>query len=146
MTRGRSASRTSTAESSSSCSRRATVAPVVDQVQFSPYEYRKALLDAVRAERDRARGVQPARAPGRTSASEVVARIAQRLGRTPAQVLLRWCIQQRLPVIPKSTHRERIEENAQLFDFTLSDADIAELDRLDGTGGTERAVESKWWS
>jgi len=66
-------------------------------------------------------------------------------GRAPAQVLLRWCIERGIPVIPKSTHRERIAENAQLFDFQLSDEDIAELDALDRTGGTDRALEHKWW-
>ena len=40
--------------------------------------------------------------------------------RTPAQVPLRWCVQHSVPVIPKSTHRERIEENAGIFDFALS--------------------------
>ena len=54
-------------------------------------------------------------------------------------------MQQGLPVIPKSTHRERIEENAQIFDFKLSDEDVAELDALDETGGTDRALERKWW-
>jgi diketogulonate reductase-like aldo/keto reductase len=39
----------------------------------------------------------------------------------------------------------RIAENAGVFDFTLSDRDMAELDALDGTDGTDRAVESKWW-
>jgi 2,5-diketo-D-gluconate reductase A len=48
-------------------------------------------------------------------------------------------------VIPKSTHRERIKENAEIFDFTLSDEDIADLDALDETGGTDRALERKWW-
>jgi pimeloyl-ACP methyl ester carboxylesterase len=61
------------------------------------------------------------------------------------QVLLRWCIERGIPVIPKSTHRERIAENAQLFDFRLSDEDIAELDALDRTGGTDRALERTWW-
>ena len=69
----------------------------------------------------------------------------ERHGRTPAQVLLRWCIERGIPVIPKSTHRERIAENAQLFDFRLSDEDIAELDALDRTGGTDRALERTWW-
>ena len=44
--------------------------------------------------------------------------------------------------IPRSTHRERIAENAEIFDFALSDEDTAALDALDETGGTERAVES----
>ena len=54
-------------------------------------------------------------------------------------------IEARSAVIPKSTHRERIEENAQIFDFTLSDDDMADLDALDRTGGTDRALERKWW-
>jgi 2,5-diketo-D-gluconate reductase A len=74
-----------------------------------------------------------------------VKRLASRIGRTPAQVLLRWCLQRNLIVIPKSTHRNRIEENAHIFDFTLSTADMAELDALDETGGTDRAFEDKWW-
>jgi 2,5-diketo-D-gluconate reductase A len=74
-----------------------------------------------------------------------VAQIAQRHGRTPAQVLLRWCIERGIPVIPKSTHRERIAENGALFDCGLSVDDVAELDALDRTGGTDRALESKWW-
>jgi Aldo/keto reductase family len=72
-------------------------------------------------------------------------RIAQRLGRTPAQVLLRWCIERDVPLIAKSAHRDRIAENAQIFDFTLSNADMAELGALDRTGGTQRALERKWW-
>jgi 2,5-diketo-D-gluconate reductase A len=60
-------------------------------------------------------------------------------------VLLRWSIERAIPVIPKSTHRERIAENAQLFDFELSAQDVAELDALDRTGSTDRALERKWW-
>jgi 2,5-diketo-D-gluconate reductase A len=85
---------------------------------------------------------------GRHLASETAARIAQRFGRTTAQVLLRWCVERGLPVIPKfpkSTHRERIAENARIFDFQLSERDLSELDVLDRTGGTGRAVEGKWW-
>jgi diketogulonate reductase-like aldo/keto reductase len=51
-------------------------------------------------------------------------------------VLLRWCVQRGVPVIPKSTHRERISENAKVFDFQPTDVDMAELDGLDRTGGT----------
>jgi 2,5-diketo-D-gluconate reductase A len=74
-----------------------------------------------------------------------VIEIAERIGRTPAQVLLRWGLQRDAIVIPKSTHRERIEENAKIFDFTLSDHDMAALDALDRTGGTAEARERKWW-
>jgi diketogulonate reductase-like aldo/keto reductase len=122
----------------------ATVPPVVDQVQFSPYEYRKALLDSCRQNGIALEAYSPL-GTGRHLTSDTVARIARRHGRTPAQVLLRWCIERGIPVIPKSTHRERIAENAQVFDFLLSAEDLAELDALDRTGGTDRALERTWW-
>ncbi len=118
--------------------------PAVNQVQFSPYEFRKALLDECEQ-----RGiVLEAYSPlghGRHLGSEVATTIARRLGRTPAQVLLRWCIERQLPVIPKSSRRERIAENARLFDFALTQDDMAELDGLDRSGDTGRALEHKWW-
>jgi diketogulonate reductase-like aldo/keto reductase len=122
----------------------ATVAPVVDQVQFSPYEYRTALLDAAEEHQIALEAYSPL-GTGRHLTSDAVARIAQRHGRTPAQVLIRWCIERGIPVIPKSTHRERIAENAEVFDFGLTADDIAELDGLDRTGGTGRALERTWW-
>jgi diketogulonate reductase-like aldo/keto reductase len=122
----------------------ATVAPVVDQVQFSPYEYRTALLDAAGEHQIALEAYSPL-GTGRHLTSDAVARIAQRHGRTPAQVLIRWCIERGIPVIPKSTHRERIAENAEVFDFALTADDIAELDGLDRTGGTGRALERTWW-
>jgi diketogulonate reductase-like aldo/keto reductase len=122
----------------------ATVRPVVDQVQFNPRAYRKALLD-----RCDARGVVlEAYSPLGTGAllgDPAVTRIADRLGRSTAQVLLRWCVQRGIPVIPKSTHRDRIAENAQVFDFELAADDVDELDGLDRTGRTQAALERKWW-
>ena len=118
--------------------------PVVNQVQFSPFEYRRKLLEACE-ERNLALEAYSPLGTGRHLSDGRVRQIAERVGRTPAQVLLRWCVQRDLVVITKSTHRERIEENAQIFDFTLSDGDLAELDALDETGGTERALERPWW-
>jgi diketogulonate reductase-like aldo/keto reductase len=122
----------------------ASVPPVVNQVQFSPYEYRKGLLEACRQKGVVLEAYSPL-GHGRYMASETVGRIAQRHGRTPAQVLLRWSTERDIPVIPKSTHRDRIAENAQIFDFRLSSADTAELDALDRTDGTQRALEREWW-
>ena len=75
----------------------------------------------------------------------MVAGVADRLGRSPAQVLLRWCVQRAIPVIAKSTHRDRIAENAQVFDFDLSAGEMEELDALDRSGRTQAALERKWW-
>jgi diketogulonate reductase-like aldo/keto reductase len=118
--------------------------PVCNQVQFSAFEYRRALLQACH-ERDVAVTAYSSLGTGRHLRNRTVTEIAQRLGRTPAQVLLRWCIQRGTFVIPKSTHRERIAENAALFDFKLSEPDMAQLDALDRTGATDRAREQKWW-
>jgi diketogulonate reductase-like aldo/keto reductase len=121
-----------------------TIPPAVNQVQFSPQQYRRALLDACLRRNVAAEAYSPL-GTGRNLSDATVTRVAQRAGRTPAQVLLRWCLQHGLPVITKSTHRERIHENAQIFDFTLSELDMAELDALDQTNGTDRALEDKWW-
>jgi 2,5-diketo-D-gluconate reductase A len=122
----------------------ATTTPVVDQVQFSPFEYRRALLDSAQQRGIVVEAYSPL-GTGRHLSNPTVERIAAHVGRTPAQVLLRWSLQHDLVVIPKSTHRDRIEENAQIFDFTLSDQDMAALDAVDRTDGTDRALERPWW-
>ena len=122
----------------------ASTPPVVNQVQFSPFEYRRSLLEQC-AQRGVAIEAYSPLGTGRHLGDKTVAEIADRLGRTAAQVLLRWCIQRDTIVLPKSTHKERIADNAQVFDFELSDEDMAMLDTLDRTGGTDEAQESKWW-
>jgi diketogulonate reductase-like aldo/keto reductase len=121
-----------------------TIAPAVNQVQFSPLEYRRALLEACQRREVAVEAYSPL-GTGQHLSDETVSQVAQRAGRTPAQVLLRWCLQRDLLVIPKSAHRERIAENAEIFDFALSDEDMAELDALDQTNGTDRALEHEWW-
>ena len=118
--------------------------PAVNQVQFSPLEYRRALLASCQE-----RGVVlEAYSPlgvGWHLANPTVTRLAALLGRTPAQVLLRWCVQHDVPAIPKTVHPARMEENLGIFDFVLSVEQMAELDGLDRTGGTDRATEDPWW-
>jgi 2,5-diketo-D-gluconate reductase A len=122
----------------------ASVAPVVNQIQMSPFNYRRALIDEARKRQIVVEAYSPL-GTGRHLGNATVNRIASQLGRTPAQVLLRWCIQHDLVVLPKSTHRERIEQNGQIFDFVLPGDAMAELDALDHTAGTGRALERKWW-
>jgi diketogulonate reductase-like aldo/keto reductase len=123
----------------------AEVRPVVNQVQFSPFEYRRGLLEACE-ELGVALEAYSTLGTGRYLGDPGVAEIAQGHGRTPAQVLLRWCIERDVIVIPKSTKRERLEENMRIFDFELTDEDMDALDALDETGGTDRARERRWWS
>jgi len=61
----------------------------------------------------------------------VVTSLAGKYGKTPAQVVLRWHLQHATIVIPKSVHAERITENSQVFDFTLTEDEVARIDSLD---------------
>ena len=62
--------------------------------------------------------------------SPPIVEVAQRKGRTPAQIVLRWHVQLGCVVIPKSVHPERIQENINVFDFELDDADMAEISKV----------------
>lgn len=61
----------------------------------------------------------------------VLTAIGQKYGKSAAQVALRWNVQRGVTVIPKSVHKERMEQNINIWDFTLSDEDMAEIAKLD---------------
>src|SRR5215468_1653033 len=117
---------------------RGRIPPHVDQVQFSPFQFRRALLAHCHELQITLEGYSPL-TRGRSLEDPTVMRVAQEHGRTPAQVMLRWAIERDVAVIPKSAHRERIVENAEIFDFQLAPDAIATLDALDRTGGTAEA-------
>jgi diketogulonate reductase-like aldo/keto reductase len=123
------------------------IQPAVNQIQFSPFEYRRGLVEACQDAGVVAQAYSPL-GTGRHLGDPVVVRIASATGRTPAQVLIRWAIQKGLSVIPKSTRRERIEENFAVFDFELDEESVSALDALDTTGKTPDALSQsgKWWS
>src|SRR3954468_11177600 len=77
----------------------AEAAPVVNQVQFSPFAYRRALLDACEERAIAIEAYSPL-GTGRHLDDARVREIAERLGRTPAQVLIRWCLERDLIVLP----------------------------------------------
>ena len=116
--------------------------PAVNQVEINPFRYRRALIDACARLGVTAAAWGPL-THGRDLGHPDVAEVAAASGRTPAQVLLRWGIQHGLVVVTKSESRERIAENARIFDFELSVVQMATLDALDTTGGTDRAVERR---
>lgn len=64
-------------------------------------------------------------------AEPAVVELAAKYGKTPAQVLLRRTVQDGVAVIPKSVHTERIQENIDMFDFELTDAEMSALRSLD---------------
>ena len=106
------------------------IVPAVNQVEFHPFLLQKDLLDY-----DHEHGIRHEAWSPLTRAKlwddPVIDEIASKHGRSRAQVLLRWDLQHGVVTIPKSVHRERIEENAKLFDFELDDGDMKKLDGLD---------------
>jgi len=108
----------------------ADVAPAVNQIELHPY-----LLNAEVRAYGEAHGIATEAwspiAQGAVLDDPAVTAIAERLGRTPAQVVLRWHLQRRSIVFPKSTTPSRIEENFALFDFELEPGDVAAIEALD---------------
>jgi len=107
----------------------------VNQVQFSPFRFRRRLLEACEHNDVVLEAYSPLER-GRRLEHPAIVEIAQRLQRTPAQVMLRWALQHNAVVIPKSSQAERIRSNAQIFDFVLSAHDMSTLEALDQTNGS----------
>jgi diketogulonate reductase-like aldo/keto reductase len=106
----------------------AGVRPAVNQIEWSPLLYDAATVAAHR-DRDVVLEGYSALRHG-TLDHPVITRIADRLGRTPAQVIIRWHLQHRIVVIPKSVNPDRIRSNADVGGFELTDDDMAALDSL----------------
>jgi len=109
---------------------KATVVPAVDQFEMSPFHQQR---DA-RATCAKHGIVVEAYSPltrGKRLGDPVIAKVAKQIGKTPAQVMLRWAIQHGVVVLPKSIHAERIDENFAVHDFEIPAAQMAELDALD---------------
>ncbi len=103
--------------------------PAVNQVRFGPLHYKAALLEYCTAHGIVLEAYTPLE-HGAAFTNPVIVETAHQLERTPAQVMLRWAIQHGVPVIPKSVRRERIVENAAIFDFELDPGQMLALDAL----------------
>jgi diketogulonate reductase-like aldo/keto reductase len=109
--------------------RRTEEVPAVNQVEFHPFWNRTELLAYCRERGTQLEGYSPlARAERMDDAT--LQDLAAAYGKSPAQILIRWQLQQDLVVIPKSSRSERIGQNADVFDFEISPEDMARLDSL----------------
>ncbi len=126
---------------------KATVVPAVNQIEVHPY-FQQREVQALGAERgiltqawSPIGGITFYREGEHTSTLEdpVIVAIADAHSKSPAQVMLRWHLQQRRSVIPKSTKAHRIAENFDVFDFDLTSDELASIDALDtgSRGGPE---------
>ncbi|MFC7686803.1 aldo/keto reductase [Ureibacillus sp. GCM10028918] len=108
---------------------KANILPMVNQIELHPY-LSQGELRAFCKENDIAVTAWSPLGRGGILQDETITKIAEEIGKTTAQVILRWHYQQDILSIPKSVTPSRIEENAQIFDFELSTQQISELNQL----------------
>ena len=108
----------------------AQIPPAVNQVEFHPFLVQNELLAHCREHGIVLTAYSPL-AHGEGLGDPMLAAIGARHGKTAAQVMIRWAIQHGTSVIPKSTRRDRIHENALVFDFRLDADEMRQIDALD---------------
>jgi diketogulonate reductase-like aldo/keto reductase len=103
--------------------------PYANQVEFHPYLYQKELLKYCHSHRIECVAYRPL-GKKKLLKEQLFKRIAEKHGKSAAQIILRWCIQKKCTVIPKSSSKTHLMENLEIFDFSLSAAEMKLLDAL----------------
>ncbi|AST07077.1 aldo/keto reductase [Anoxybacillus flavithermus] len=106
------------------------IKPMVNQVEFHPRLTQKPLLDFCKQHDIQLEAWSPLMRGGDLLNERTLVNIAQKYGKTPAQVILRWDLQHEVVTIPKSVTPERIAQNANIFDFALTKEDMDAIDAL----------------
>lgn len=106
------------------------ITPAVNQVEFHPFLNQIHLLEYCKKHKIQLEAYSPL-AHGQKIEDPTISKIAQKYDKTPAQILIRWAIEQKIVVIPKSTQKKRIIENSKVFDFAISEEDMKILNSLD---------------
>jgi diketogulonate reductase-like aldo/keto reductase len=107
----------------------ADIPPAVNQIHLSPYHYSKDLAQSCEALGVAVEAYSPL-TRGKNLNDPVPVSIAKAHDKSAAQVFIRWSLQRGFVVIPKSARKERIESNSQVFDFALTDTEMAQLDAV----------------
>lgn len=108
----------------------ATVMPAINQIEFNPGILQRPIVDFCQQQGIQLEAWSPL-GNGKLLQNARIQEIAQRHGKTTAQVELRWSLQHGFVVIPKTTHEQRMQENADIFDLTLSTNEMLMIDALD---------------
>ncbi|EFP90219.2 hypothetical protein, variant [Puccinia graminis f. sp. tritici CRL 75-36-700-3] len=103
--------------------------PAVNQLELHPWCQQTSIVEYCRSKGIIVQAYSPL-ARGQYFSDDTVVKIASKVRKTPAQVLLRWSLQKGFVPLPKSSSPERMKENASIFDFELEDQDMIELDSL----------------
>jgi len=107
----------------------AEIVPAVDQIELHPYLSQTEIREFARSKGIRIEAWSPL-GQGAVLGDPVIASLAAKYGKSPAQVILRWDLQSGIVTIPKSVNESRIVENASLFDFELTAEDMRTIDAL----------------
>ncbi len=106
--------------------------PAVNQIELHPFYQREDELEILKEYKIQPQAWAPfAEGLNNMFSNPVLAEIANAHGKSVAQVILRWNVERNVITIPKSTHKERMAENLNIWDFELSDCDMAEISKLD---------------
>lgn len=108
----------------------AVIAPMVNQMEFHPYLVQQDLIDYCNAHKIQYEAWSPMM-QGKIFELDSIKEMAKKYGKSPAHIVLRWDLQKGVVTIPKSVKKERIVNNADIFDFELSKEDMVYLDRLE---------------
>ena len=108
------------------------ISPAVNQIELSPYCYnsRAGTVELCRTNQIAVESYSPLVRTKRFGDPKLV-NIAEKYGKTPAQILIRWALQENIIVIPKSSNPQRIRENADIFDFSISETDMELINGFD---------------
>lgn len=106
------------------------VMPVVDQIETHPYLHQNVVIDYCRKHNILVEAWSPLMVGGEVLKDPVITAIAEKHGKSPAQTILRWHTQNGFAVIPKSSNEGRIKENLNIFDFELTDEEMAAMNEL----------------
>ena len=105
------------------------VKPSVNQFELHPYLYQKELIDYLWKNDIHVEAYCPLTRARKLDDPKLAA-IAEKYNKTSAQILIKWSLQRGFVVIPKSVHKSRIKENADVFDFEISDEDMTKIDNF----------------
>lgn len=109
------------------------IKPMVNQVELHPMLAQVALRDFCQNEQIQMEAWSPLMRGGEVFQHPIIQEIAAKYGKTPAQIILRWDVQSGIVTIPKSVTPSRIEENFTIFDFSLTEEEMKQIDTLDCT-------------
>ncbi|MBS1668497.1 MAG: aldo/keto reductase [Bacteroidetes bacterium] len=104
-----------------------SIIPVLNQVEFTPWLFQKELLEYCQKNKIQLQSYSPITRGKKFNDPRLVS-LCKKYDKTPAQIILRWNIEHGISAIPKSSKKERLKENFDVFDFTLSKEDIAFMD------------------